>query len=70
MELINGNLTAKLENVAGGGGGTALIADAVRLELTPEPATAVLGGLGLLPSCAAGAIERHPAGDRLGTTGC
>ncbi len=48
MEVTNGNLTVKLENVAGGGGGTALIADAVRLEPIPEPATAVLGGLGLL----------------------
>jgi hypothetical protein len=36
------------QNATGGGGGTTLIADAVRLELVPEPAAALIGGLGIL----------------------
>ncbi|MCF7731851.1 MAG: hypothetical protein K9N23_09190 [Akkermansiaceae bacterium] len=48
VEVIDGSLTVNLENAAGGSGGTALIADALRLELIPEPSAALLGGLGLL----------------------
>ena len=49
--VVDGNLTVNLENAAGGGGGTALIADAVRLELIatiPEPTITLLFGLGSL----------------------
>lgn len=49
--VLDGNLTVNLENAAGGGGGTALIADAMRLELIssiPEPAITFLFSLGSL----------------------
>jgi hypothetical protein len=40
--VTDGTLTVNLENLAGGFGGNALISDAVRLELIPEPASASL----------------------------